>query len=65
MKMVLIGCKICFDDGFVVDFFIAKTDNTNLIAGIVLLLTVLFQVTGKVGPSFILSISRQGVVLLW
>lgn len=34
MKMVLIGCKICFDDGFVVDFFIAKTDNTNLIAGI-------------------------------
>lgn len=32
--------------------------------GIVQLLTVLFQATGKVFPSFILSISRQGVVFL-
>lgn len=33
-------------------------------AGIVLLLTVLFQATGKVIPSFVLSVSRQGVVFL-
>lgn len=37
---------------------------STLLAGIVLLLTVLFQATGKVGPSFILSISRQGVVFV-
>ena len=37
---------------------------TALFAGIVLLLTVLFQATGKVIPAFILSISRQGVVFL-
>ena len=29
-----------------------------------MLLTVLFQATGKVGPSFVLSISRQGVVFV-
>lgn len=32
--------------------------------GIVQLLTVLFQATGKVLPSFVLSISRQGIVFL-
>ena len=32
--------------------------------GVVLLLTVLFQATGKIIPSFLLSISRQGVVFL-
>ena len=32
--------------------------------GVVQLLTVLFQATGKVFPSFILSLSRQGVVFL-
>ena len=32
--------------------------------GVVQLLTVLFQATGKVFPSFVLSISRQGVVFL-
>lgn len=37
---------------------------TTIFAGIVLLLTVLFQATGKVIPSFILSISRQGVVFV-
>lgn len=37
---------------------------STVFAGIVLLLTVLFQATGKVGPSFILSISRQGVVFV-
>lgn len=36
----------------------------TVFAGIVLLLTVLFQAAGKVIPSFILSISRQGVVLI-
>lgn len=35
-----------------------------MFAGIVLLLTVLFQATGKVGPSFVLSISRQGVAFV-
>lgn len=35
---------------------------TTIFAGIVLLITVLFQATGKVVPSFLLSISRQGVV---
>lgn len=37
---------------------------TTVFVGIVLLLTVLNQATGKVIPSFILSISRQGVVFL-
>ncbi len=37
---------------------------TTIFAGIVLLLTVLFQATGKVVPSFVLSISRQGVVFV-
>lgn len=33
-------------------------------AGIVLLLTVLFQATGKIVPAFLLSVSRQGAVFL-
>ena len=37
---------------------------TAVFAGIVLLLTVLFQAVGKVVPAFLLSISRQGVVFL-
>ena len=37
---------------------------STVFAGIVLLLTVLFQATGKVGPSFVLSISRQSVVFV-
>lgn len=37
---------------------------STVFAGIVLLMTVLFQAAGKVGPSFILSISRQGVVFV-
>lgn len=37
---------------------------TTLFAGIVLLLTVLFQAVGKVVPAFLLSISRQGVVFV-
>lgn len=37
---------------------------TAVFVGIVLLLTVLNQATGKVIPSFVLSISRQGVVFL-
>lgn len=37
---------------------------TSVFAGIVLLLTVLFQATGQVLPSFFLSISRQGVIFL-
>ena len=38
--------------------------STTAFAGIVLLMTVLFQATGKVIPSFVMSISRQGVVFL-
>lgn len=37
---------------------------TTVFAGMVLLLTVLFQAAGKVIPSFVMSISRQGVVFL-
>ena len=37
---------------------------TAAFGGVVLLLTVLFQATGKIIPSFLLSISRQGVVFL-
>lgn len=37
---------------------------TTFFAGIVLLLTVLFQAVGKVVPAFILSVSRQGVVFV-
>ena len=37
---------------------------STVFAGIVLLLTVLFQAGGKVGPSFVLSISRQGVIFV-
>lgn len=37
---------------------------STIFAGIVLLLTVLFQATGKLLPAFLMSISRQGVVFL-
>ena len=37
---------------------------TTVFVGVVLLLTVLFQATGKVAPAFLLSISRQGVVFV-
>ena len=37
---------------------------TAVFAGIILLLTVLFQATGKIVPAFLLSISRQGVLLV-
>lgn len=37
---------------------------TAVFAAIVLLITVLFQATGKVVPSFIMSVSRQGVVFI-
>ena len=37
---------------------------STVFVGVVLLLTVLFQATGKVVPAFILSISRQGVVFV-
>lgn len=37
---------------------------STVFAGIVLLLTVLFQSTGKVAPSFVLSISCQGVAFV-
>ncbi len=37
---------------------------SSVFSGIVLLMTVLFQATGKVVPSFLLSISRQGVVFI-
>ena len=37
---------------------------TAVFAGIVLLITVLFQATGKILPSFLMSISRQGVIFL-
>ena len=37
---------------------------SSVFAGIVLLCTVLFQAVGKIIPSFLLSISRQGVVFL-
>lgn len=36
----------------------------NLFAAVVLLLTCLFQATGKMLPAFLLSISRQGVVFI-
>ena len=37
---------------------------SSVFVGIILLCTVLFQATGKIIPSFLLSISRQGVVFL-
>lgn len=37
---------------------------STIFAGIVLLLTVLFQATGQIIPAFLLSISRQGDVFL-
>ena len=37
---------------------------SSVFVGIVLMCTVLFQATGKIIPSFLLSISRQGVVFL-
>lgn len=36
----------------------------GVFAAVVLLLTVLFQATGQIGPAFALSLSRQGVVFL-
>ena len=37
---------------------------SSVFVGIILICTVLFQATGKISPSFLLSISRQGVVFL-
>ena len=37
---------------------------TSAFASIVMLLTVIFQATGKIIPAFLMSISRQGVVFL-
>ena len=37
---------------------------STVFAGIVLLFTVLFQATGRILPSFLMSISRQGVIFL-
>lgn len=37
---------------------------TMVFVGIVLLITIIFQSTGKVAGSFILSVSRQGIVFL-
>ena len=37
---------------------------SSVFVGIILICTVLFQATGKIIPSFLLSISRQGVVFL-
>lgn len=37
---------------------------TMVFVGIVLLMTIIFQSTGKVAGSFILSVSRQGVIFL-
>lgn len=37
---------------------------SSIFAGVVLLLTVLFQATGKLLPAFLMSISRQGVIFL-
>lgn len=37
---------------------------STVFAGVILLLTVLFQATGKVIPALILSLSRQGVVFI-
>ena len=36
----------------------------NVFAAVVLLLSCLFQATGKMLPSFLLSVSRQGVIFL-
>ena len=38
--------------------------TSSVFVGIILICTVLFQATGKIIPSFLLSISRQGVVFL-
>ena len=37
---------------------------TMTFAGIVLLLTLIFQSAGKIGISFLLSVSRQGILFL-
>lgn len=37
---------------------------TSAFASVVMLLTVIFQATGKIIPAFVMSISRQGVVFL-
>ena len=37
---------------------------TMPLAGIILLLTIIFQSTGKASGSFLLSISRQGIIFL-
>lgn len=37
---------------------------TTIFVGLILLITVLFQATGKIIPAFILSISRQGIIFI-
>ena len=43
---------------------IPTIERLPVFVGIILICTVLFQATGKIIPSFLLSISRQGVVFL-
>lgn len=43
---------------------IPTIERLPVFVGIILICTVLFQATGKIIPSFLLSISRQGIVFL-
>ena len=74
---VVLALILCLNSGALMQLFVQDAGMiatgaqmlrwqvyTAAFGGVVLLLTVLFQATGKIIPSFLLSISRQGVVFL-
>lgn len=74
---VVLSLILCLNSGALMQLFVQDAGMiatgaqmlrwqvyTAAFGGVVLLLTVLFQATGKIIPSFLLSISRQGVVFL-
>ena len=74
---VVLSLILCLNSGALMQLFVQDAGMiatgaqmlrwqvyTAAFGGVVLLLTVLFQATGKIVPSFLLSISRQGVVFL-
>ena len=74
---LILTIVLCVKSAFFMNFFVQDSELITLgsqmlrwqaissvFVGIILICTVLFQATGKIIPSFLLSISRQGVVFL-
>ena len=74
---LILTIVLCVNSAFFMNIFVQDSELITLgsqmlrwqaissvFVGIILICTVLFQATGKIIPSFLLSISRQGVVFL-